>query len=100
LTLLPVGEWASGFRLLFLLQLELGGAKKISESSLLDRNSCSISGVVLNDACSTSADTAFHTDVFPARWLKIGLQCRSQTKHSVPVQSKFLRQAAATATAQ
>ena len=69
--------WASGFRLL--LQWELGGAKKISESSLLERNSCSISGVVLNDACSTSAEMAFHTDVFPARWLKIGLQCRFQT---------------------
>jgi hypothetical protein len=72
-----------GVRLqLVLLQLELGGAKKISESSLLDRNSCSISGVVLNDACSTSAEMAFHTDVFPARWLKIGLQLQA-SKHSI-----------------
>jgi len=49
------------------------GAKKISESSLLDRNSFSISGVVLNEASSTSGEIAFHTDVLPARWLKMGL---------------------------
>jgi hypothetical protein len=64
------------------LQLELGGAKKISESSLLERNSFSISGVVLKDACSTSGEMAFHTDVFPARWLNTGLHFFFQTKHS------------------
>jgi hypothetical protein len=72
-----------GFRLFA--QLD-GGAKKISESSLLDRNSFSISGVVLNDACSTSAEMAFHTDVFPARWLKIGLQCKHSRAIKCPVQ--------------
>jgi hypothetical protein len=53
------------------------GAKKISESSLLLRNSFSISGVVLNDDCKTAGDIAFHTDVRPAKWLKIGLQRRN-----------------------
>jgi hypothetical protein len=50
-----------------------GGAKKISESSLFDRNSFSISGVVLNDVSSTAGEIAFHADVLPAKWLKIGL---------------------------
>jgi hypothetical protein len=27
----------------------------------------------LNEASSTSGEIAFHTEVFPARWLKIGL---------------------------
>jgi hypothetical protein len=39
----------------------------------LERNIFSISGVVLKDASSTAGDIAFHTDVLPAKWLKIGL---------------------------
>jgi hypothetical protein len=58
----------------------VGGAKKISESSLLERNSFSISGVVLNDDSSTAGEIAFQTEVFPAKWLKIGLQ---STRHRV-----------------
>jgi len=54
----------------------VGGAKKISESSLLERNSFSISGVVLNDASSAACEIAFHTEVLPAEWLKIGLHTR------------------------
>jgi hypothetical protein len=53
------------------------GAKKISESSLLERKSFSISGVVLNDASNTSGEMAFHTEVFPAKWLKIGLHTQT-----------------------
>jgi hypothetical protein len=59
-----------------------GGAKKISESSLLDRNRFSISGVVLNEVSSTAGEVAFHTDVLPAKWLKIGLHKTHKQKLS------------------
>jgi hypothetical protein len=54
---------------------------KISKSSLLERNDFSISGEALNHVYRTAVDIAFHTDVLPAKWLKIGLQaCNANTQ--------------------
>jgi len=64
----------------------VGGAKKISESSLLERNSFSISGVVLNVASSTAGEIAFHTKVLPAKWLKIRLH---KTRSRVSIHNTF-----------
>lgn len=41
---------------------------------LFDRNLFSMSALTLKAACRTSGDRAFHAEVFPAKWVNIGLQ--------------------------
>lgn len=53
--------------------VQFGGGKKTASEFLLEENSFSASGAMLKDACSTCGDSAFHTDVLPARFVNIGL---------------------------
>jgi len=46
----------------------------MADEVLVDRKDFSTSGATLNAACKTSGDKDFHTDVFPAKCVKIGLQ--------------------------
>lgn len=68
---------------------QFGGGKKISSAFLLELNFCSTSAGTLNDALSPSGDNAFHTEVLPARCVKIGLQTNQAKK--ITLRLKFKR---------
>lgn len=46
---------------------QFGGGKKISSAVLFELNCFSTSGETLKAACSTCGDSAFHTEVLPAK---------------------------------
>lgn len=60
--------------------IQLGGGKKTASELLFEEKSFSASGATLKAACSTCGDSAFHTDVFPARFVKIGLPQRNESR--------------------
>jgi len=55
---------------------------------LFDRNCCSTSAGTLKAASSTPGDSAFHTEVLPAKWVNTGLQCPPQEQIMSPIENK------------
>ena len=62
-------------------QEDAGGGKKMASEVLLDLKRASVSAGTLKEACRTCGERAFHTDVFPARWVNTGLQRRGRVKY-------------------